>query len=187
MSGILAVTTTYRLPAGAFPEGYTPGNLVIGGTMWLVGQGGNLYHHWYSCTLLCLRAGLTWLTSSTSSSPLTCVAPIGRLLANLRRTGSEKGYKVPKGGLFSLVCCPHYACELVAWAGFAVFLNHAAPFCLLSFFVLYLFGRARSCPNPARCLHAHCPPSIFLPWPLTKPKLLVPRLPSKSVVVCTCF
>ena len=70
-----------------------------------------------------------------------CVA---RLLANLRKNDADKRYKVPKGGLFPLLCCPHYTCELVAWAGFAMVLNHAAAFCLLSFFVLYLLGRGRS-------------------------------------------
>ena len=34
-----------------------------------------------------------------------------------------KGYRVPVGGLFELVACPHYLCEVVAWTGAAL----AAP------------------------------------------------------------
>jgi 3-oxo-5-alpha-steroid 4-dehydrogenase 1 len=115
MSGILAVTAIHRLSASASPEGYTPGNMAIGGVMWVAGQFGNFYHH--------------------------------HLLASLR-SANDKSYKVPKGGLFKILCCPHYTCELVAWAGFAIVLNHIAAYCLLSFFVLYLLGRGRSVALP---------------------------------------
>ncbi|KAJ2080385.1 hypothetical protein H4R24_003126 [Coemansia sp. RSA 988] len=29
-------------------------------------------------------------------------------------------YSIPNGGLFSLVSCPHYLCELIEWTGFAI-------------------------------------------------------------------
>lgn len=39
------------------------------------------------------------------------------LLANLRGRG-EKEYKIPKGGLFDLVTCPHYLFEIIEFFGF---------------------------------------------------------------------
>jgi very-long-chain enoyl-CoA reductase len=63
------------------------------------------------------------------------------LLAKLRKDG-EKGYKVPKGGLFGLVCCPHYFCEIIAWFGFSLFFTHIGAFCLTLTMAMYLLGRA---------------------------------------------
>ncbi|KAJ2707751.1 hypothetical protein FB645_000524 [Coemansia sp. IMI 203386] len=40
------------------------------------------------------------------------------LLMNLRRRTT--GYSIPFGGLFGLVSCPHFLCELVEWTGYAV-------------------------------------------------------------------
>ena len=41
------------------------------------------------------------------------------LLLNLRKPG-EKGYKIPQGGLFSLVSCPNLLGEIMEWVGFAL-------------------------------------------------------------------
>ena len=62
----------------------------------------------------------------------------------LRRPGKDTDYKVPSGGLFSMVCCPHYLCELLAWAGVCVVFNHAVALGIMSFFLLYLLGRSRA-------------------------------------------
>lgn len=43
-----------------------------------------------------------------------------------------------------MVCCPHYLCELVAWAGVCVVFNHAVALGIMSFFLLYLLGRSRA-------------------------------------------
>ncbi|KAF5805946.1 putative 3-oxo-5-alpha-steroid 4-dehydrogenase (NADP(+)) [Helianthus annuus] len=40
------------------------------------------------------------------------------LLAKLR-TDKEKEYKIPRGGLFNLVICPHYSFEILIFYGFA--------------------------------------------------------------------
>lgn len=63
------------------------------------------------------------------------------LLAGLR-SGGEKQYKVPRGGLFGFCCCPHYTCELVAWFGFCLVFVHAEAYCLTLTMTMYLCGRA---------------------------------------------
>jgi very-long-chain enoyl-CoA reductase len=43
------------------------------------------------------------------------------LLSQLRKGGDDdKGYKIPKGGLFELVTCPHYLFEITGFFGFAM-------------------------------------------------------------------
>lgn len=41
------------------------------------------------------------------------------ILLNLRKSG-EKGYKIPKGGLFKYISCPNHFGEIVEWLGFAI-------------------------------------------------------------------
>eukprot|EP01116_Phalansterium_solitarium_P015271 TRINITY_DN33611_c0_g1_i1.p2 TRINITY_DN33611_c0_g1~~TRINITY_DN33611_c0_g1_i1.p2 ORF type:complete len:204 (+),score=17.18 TRINITY_DN33611_c0_g1_i1:187-798(+) len=41
------------------------------------------------------------------------------ILANLRPSGSQR-HTIPTGGLFSLVSCPHYFFEALAWLGHAL-------------------------------------------------------------------
>lgn len=65
------------------------------------------------------------------------------LLANLRKPG-ETDYKVPKGGLFGLVACPHYLFELVGWLGFSLVFQHVTAWVLLGTMSGYLFGRSRA-------------------------------------------
>jgi very-long-chain enoyl-CoA reductase len=40
-------------------------------------------------------------------------------LANLRKPG-EKGYKIPKGGLFNFVTCANYTYETLGWVFYTV-------------------------------------------------------------------
>jgi hypothetical protein len=81
----------------------------VGLVVWVVGIGGNLYHH--------------------------------LLLAKLRKTG-EFEYKLPQGGLFRWVACPHYLCEIVAWLGFSLVFHHVAALVIVVAMILYLSGRA---------------------------------------------
>lgn len=64
-----------------------------------------------------------------------------RLLAKLRKPG-ETGYKLPKGGLFRWVACPHYLAEILAWWGYALVLQHVGGVVVVSVMTLYLAGRA---------------------------------------------
>jgi protein-S-isoprenylcysteine O-methyltransferase Ste14 len=41
------------------------------------------------------------------------------ILRNLRKPG-EKGYGIPRGGLFRWVSTPNYLCEILEWAGWAI-------------------------------------------------------------------
>lgn len=66
-----------------------------------------------------------------------------RLLANLRKPG-ETEYKVPSGGLFGLVACPHYLAELIGWWGYALIFHHIAGVMLWVVMAMYLAGRAHA-------------------------------------------
>nr|TKR66442.1 hypothetical protein D5086_0000311320 [Populus alba] len=64
-----------------------------------------------------------------------------RLLSKLR-SNNDKEYKVPKGGLFDLVICPHYLFEILGILGISLTAQTLYAF---SFFIgstLYLMGRS---------------------------------------------
>ncbi|KAJ9553777.1 hypothetical protein OSB04_017822 [Centaurea solstitialis] len=63
------------------------------------------------------------------------------LLANLRKKG-DKTYKIPQGGLFRLIICPHYLFEIVAYVGISTISQtpYAVSFTLATIF--YLMGRS---------------------------------------------
>ena len=65
------------------------------------------------------------------------------LLANLREPG-ETGYKLPTGGLFPWVACPHYLLELVGWYGYALVFHHAAAWAVVLTMTAYLAGRSHN-------------------------------------------
>ena len=65
------------------------------------------------------------------------------LLSGLRKKG-EKGYMLPKGGLFDYVVCPHYLFEIIGFLGIAFISQTVFGFSLLSFVFLYLLGRSLS-------------------------------------------
>lgn len=53
------------------------------------------------------------------------------ILINLR-SGTDRGYKIPKGGLFRYISCPNLFGEIVEWAGFAI-MTWSVP--ILSFWI----------------------------------------------------
>ncbi|GLJ18423.1 hypothetical protein SUGI_0326470 [Cryptomeria japonica] len=65
------------------------------------------------------------------------------LLSGLRKKG-EKGYVLPKGGLFEFVVCPHYLFEIIGFLGIAFISQTAFGFCQFSFVFLYLLARSLS-------------------------------------------
>lgn len=63
------------------------------------------------------------------------------LLASLR-TKSDKGYKIPKGGLFGLVTCPHYLFEIFIFLGIAFICQTFYAFASTVSTTCYLMGRS---------------------------------------------
>lgn len=65
------------------------------------------------------------------------------LLAHLRKPG-EREYKLPRGGLFPYVACPHYLAELIGWIGFSLTFRHIGALLLTFVMVMYLAGRSHA-------------------------------------------
>ncbi|KAG5051162.1 hypothetical protein AAZX31_02G076500 [Glycine max] len=65
------------------------------------------------------------------------------LLSNLRGKG-EKEYKIPKGGMFELVICPHYLFEIIEFYGFSFISQTLYAFSFTVGTTLYLLGRSYS-------------------------------------------
>ena len=68
---------------------------------------------------------------------------VDRLLADLRKPG-ETDYKLPQGGLFPYVACPHYLAELIGWLGFSLVFRHVGALMLTFVMVMYLAGRSHA-------------------------------------------
>ncbi|KAK9691582.1 hypothetical protein RND81_09G205900 [Saponaria officinalis] len=81
----------------------------VGVGLFLLGIGGNFYHHY--------------------------------ILSTLRNTG-EKEYKIPKGGLFNLVICPHYFFEVLGFVGVSCIAQTLYSVCYMIGATLYLMGRS---------------------------------------------
>ncbi|RZC53241.1 hypothetical protein C5167_012102 [Papaver somniferum] len=85
----------------------------IGVALFLVGIVGSFYHH--------------------------CI------LSNLRKEksgGSDKGYKIPKGGLFGAVVCAHYFFEILTFIGISLMAQSLYPICFAIGDTCYLIGRS---------------------------------------------
>lgn len=65
------------------------------------------------------------------------------LLSRLRKDGA-KGYRIPQGGLFEFVVCPHYLFEIIDFVGLAFISQTALGFCTATTVSLYLLGRSLS-------------------------------------------
>jgi len=63
------------------------------------------------------------------------------LLSKLRGKG-EKEYKIPKGGLFDFVICPHYLFEIIGFYGFSFISQTLYSFSFAVGTTLYLLGRS---------------------------------------------
>lgn len=63
------------------------------------------------------------------------------LLSQTRKKG-ETGYKIPKGGLFSIIICPHYLFEITLYFGFAFISQTIYSLCFAIATAMYLSGRS---------------------------------------------
>ena len=66
------------------------------------------------------------------------------ILRGLRgdRRGSSPEYLIPRGGLFSLVSCPHYTGEILEWAGYCACAQTGASAWFSAFSLVFLGSRA---------------------------------------------
>jgi len=90
--------------------------LYPGVLVFAVGLAGNFYHHYL---LSRLRAD-----------------------AGSGGGGGDKGYKIPRGGLFGLVTCPHYLFEILAFFGFAMIAQTLYALAVATGTAAYLAGRS---------------------------------------------
>lgn len=63
-----------------------------------------------------------------------------KALANLRKDSLE--YKIPRGGLFEYVVCPHYLFEIITWLGIFLLSRHLGALLVLAFIIAYLSARS---------------------------------------------
>ncbi|KAJ4811323.1 3-oxo-5-alpha-steroid 4-dehydrogenase family protein [Rhynchospora pubera] len=63
------------------------------------------------------------------------------LLSKLRERG-DKAYKIPTGGLFNLVICPHYLFEIIDLFGIALVSQTLHSYCFAFGSMFYLMGRS---------------------------------------------
>ncbi|KAJ3707250.1 hypothetical protein LUZ61_010955 [Rhynchospora tenuis] len=63
------------------------------------------------------------------------------LLSKLREKG-DKAYKIPTGGLFNLVICPHYLFEIIDLFGIALISQTLHSYCFAFGSMFYLMGRS---------------------------------------------
>lgn len=63
------------------------------------------------------------------------------LLSKLRQK-NDKAYKIPKGGLFGLVICPHYLFEIIGFYGVALIAQTVYSFAFALGTTFYLMGRS---------------------------------------------
>jgi very-long-chain enoyl-CoA reductase len=67
------------------------------------------------------------------------------LLTNLRKETLE--YKIPSGGLFPLINCPHYLSEIIAWLGIAIMSRYQLVYGLSFVMSAYLVARSINTTN----------------------------------------
>ncbi|KAI3748222.1 hypothetical protein L6452_11166 [Arctium lappa] len=68
------------------------------------------------------------------------------ILSNLRTKG-EREYKIPKGGLFGLVICPHYLFEIIEFIGISFISQTTFAFCFILGTIFLLMGRSHATRN----------------------------------------
>lgn len=65
------------------------------------------------------------------------------ILSRLRsQRGGEKEYRIPRGGLFDYVTCPHYLFEIIAFAGLSFISQTIYSFSFTLATIIYLMGRS---------------------------------------------
>ncbi|KAK9904651.1 hypothetical protein M0R45_000495 [Rubus argutus] len=87
--------------------------------LFLFGISGNFYHHYL----------LSTMRSSSSSQSNS-------------KSNDDKDYKIPRGGLFELVVCPHYLFEIIGFVGVSCISQTMYAFSFTVGSAFYLTGRS---------------------------------------------
>ncbi|KAG2216462.1 hypothetical protein INT45_006533 [Circinella minor] len=89
------------------------------------------------------------------------------ILSNLRKSNHDSGYKIPKGGLFKFVWCPHYLGEIITLCGLSIVTQNMLTFPFLISCIIYLSLRALNTKSwyenrfPEASLRAALIPGLF--------------------------
>ena len=100
----------------------TPDALKIGLLAFLIGEFGNLYHHYL----------LSTLRKDSPKNEMKADIP------------AKSNYSIPKGALFEYVTMPHYLFELIAWLGIAIVAQDFNVFMVFASMFTYLLTRAKA-------------------------------------------
>ncbi|XP_026424782.1 steroid 5-alpha-reductase DET2-like [Papaver somniferum] len=82
--------------------------------------------------------------------PIEIVVYLGSIIGNFYhryllsklRQDNDKKYKIPKGGLFGCVICPHYMFEILVFVGISLMSRTIYQFCFTLGTICYLTGRS---------------------------------------------
>lgn len=101
---------------------FTEDTLKYGLSAFIIGEIGNLYHHYL----------LSTLRKESGKGETKTALP------------TKSNYSVPKGALFEFVTMPHYLFELIAWLGIAIISQDFNVFMVFASMFTYLLTRAKA-------------------------------------------
>ncbi|XP_050365325.1 uncharacterized protein LOC126783835 [Argentina anserina] len=137
MSTVTAIYAQHLTITQGLPE--PPVDLKYPGILlFLLGISGNFYHHYI----------LSQLRPSSSSSP------------SKSQSNDDKDYKIPRGGLFGLVICPHYLFEIIGFLGFSFIAQTLYAFTFTVGTIFYLIGRSYATRRWYRSKFKHFPQNV---------------------------
>jgi very-long-chain enoyl-CoA reductase len=112
----------------------------------------------YSSISFTIQESVNQFTSNVDGSSISTLVPmllgmfiylsgqlsnfLHHILLTRLRSGSEKEYKIPMGGLFRYVNCPHYLSEIIAWIGIAIMSKYLIVYGLTFIMASYLVARS---------------------------------------------